>query len=151
MKVILSENDLSSLSRSTLNEIYSLIGRQGFDSINPPETQDADDRPYDMTEHMAKKFMSGVSEKTKNFLKVFADNAGIGKVDDLLNATDSKILRDLNGIQAGLTRRIRKLDIDDGSEVYLLRWEDDEADEEWGGYYYTSEITTQSLREYFNN
>ncbi len=151
MKVILSESDLNSLSKSTLNEIYSLMGRQGLDSYNPPETQDVEDRPYDMTEHMAKKFMSGVSEKTKNFLKVFADYEGKGKVDDLLTATDSKILRDLNGIQAGLTRRIRKLDIDDDSEVYLLGWEDDENDEEWGGYFYTSKITTQSLKGYFNN
>ena len=151
MKVMLNEKDLSSLSKSTLNEIYSLIGRQGVDSVNPLETSDAEDRPYEMTEHMAKKFMSGVAEKTKNFLKVFADNEGIGKVDDLLKATDSKILRDLNGIQAGLTRRIRKLDIDDDSEVYLLGWEDDEDDEEWGGYFYISKLTTQSLKSYFRN
>jgi hypothetical protein len=150
MKVILNENDMNSLSKSALNEIYSLIGKQNFDSNNLSETQDDEDRPYDMTAHMAKKFMSGVSEKTKDFLKVFADNEGIGKVDDLLNATDSKILRDLNGIQAGLTRRIRKLDIDDNSAVYLLGWEDDESDEDWEGYYFISEITTQSLKRYFD-
>ena len=148
MKVILNEKDLSSLSRSALNEIYSLIGSQ---SLSPIETPDTEDRPYDMTEHMTKKFMSGVAEKTKNFLKVFADNDGVGKVEDLLEATDSKILRDLNGIQAGLTRRIRKLDIDDDSEVYLLGWEEDEDDEEWGGHFYISEITTQSLKGYFIN
>ncbi len=150
MKVILNEKDLSSLSRSALNEIYSLIGSQSFNISSPIETSDTEDRPYDMTEHMTKKFMSGVAEKTKSFLKVFADNNGVGKVEDLLKATDSKILRDLNGIQAGLTRRIRKLDIDDDSEVYLLGWEEDEDDEEWEGHFYISEITTQSLKEYFS-
>ena len=91
MNIVLNENDLNSLSSPALKEIYSLIGSQNLDSSSLPKSQDEEDKPYDMTAHMTKKFMSGVAEKTKHFLKVFADNDGKGKVDDLLKATNSKI------------------------------------------------------------
>ena len=150
MKIIITNEDLAKLSVSTRKELFGLT-----EEMNEGLKKDADfhgedqdtDMPYDMTARMAKKFMAGVSDKTKSFLKVFAINNGIGTVDDLLKATGGTTLRDLNGIQAGLTRRLRKMDIDEESEAYLLGW--DEDDSEYEGHFYVTEITHKSLQNYF--
>lgn len=151
MQIIITNEDLAKLSVSTRKELFGLTEEmnEGLkkDAGFHDEDQDTD-MPYDMTVRMSKKFIAGVSDKTKSFLKVFATNNGIGKVDDLLRATGGKTLRDLNGIQAGLTRRLRKMDIDEESEAYLLGW--DEDDSEYEGHFYVTKITLKSLQDYFD-
>jgi len=150
MKIIITQEDLARLSVSTRKEILGLtevMSESIKNDMASVKDEQNSDTPYDMTARMTKKFMAGVSEKTKRFLKVFAVNKGIGSIDDLLKATGGATLRDLNGIQAGLTRRLRKMDIEDESEAYLLGW--DEDDSEYEGHYYVSELTLKSLQNYF--
>ena len=151
MQIIITNEDLAKLSVSTRKELFGLKEEmnEGLkkDAGFHDEDQDTD-MPYDMTVRMAKKFMAGVSDKTKSFLKVFATNNGIGKIDNLLRTTGGTTLRDLNGIQAGLTRRLRKMDIDEESEAYLLGW--DEDDSEYDGHFYVTKITLKSLQNYFD-
>jgi len=151
MQIVITNEDLAKLSVSTRKELFGLTEEmnEGIkkDTEFHNEYQDTE-RPYDMTTRMTKKFMAGVSDKTKSFLKVFASNSGVGRVDYLLKATGGTTLRDLNGIQAGLTRRLRKLDIEEESEAYLLAW--DEDDSKYEGHFYVTEITLKSLQGYFD-
>ena len=150
MEMIITNDDLARLSVSTRKELFGLTAEMnhGLEKNSDFNNEDQDtDMPYDMTARMIKKFIAGVSDKTKGFLKVFATNNGIGTVDDLLKATGGTTLRDLNGIQAGLTRRLRKMDIEEESEAYLLGW--DEDDSQYEGHFYVTEITHKSLQNYF--
>lgn len=146
MKITLTREDLVQLSTNTIKEIFGLIGESEEQTSKGTSSQTAES-PYSMTKTMVKQFMRDVSDKTKDFLRVFAENNGVGKVDDLLKAIEVDTYAGLNGVRAGISRRLRSLYADYGDEAYLLGWEDD--DSEYEGYFYVSESTLKSLKEYF--
>jgi len=146
MKITLTKEDLVQLSTNTIKEIFGLIGESEEQTSKGAISQTAE-APYDMTTNMVKQFMRSVSDTTKNFLRVFAENNGDGKIENLLEVTGGDTYTALNGVRAGISRRLRNLYADYGEESYLLEWVED--DSKYEGYLYISIPTLKSLKEYF--
>ena len=162
MEIIINDIDFNKLSSQAQNEIINLItSREPDDALKaeeklklqkkvPRKSVTDSGEPYDMTPKMAKIFLSGCSKTTKEFLEVFTKNNGIGHVESLIKGiTDRKYKtkRDLNGVLAGITRRIRKLG--KNPKTHLLKWEYDiDENNERGGYWRISKTTYRSLKKY---
>ncbi|MBT8349700.1 MAG: hypothetical protein KJO26_00460 [Deltaproteobacteria bacterium] len=176
MEIIINDMDLKKLSPHARDEIINLITSSKPDDaseagaelkhgkkitpiprINAKDDQEIgpafhSDEPYDLTPKMAKMFLSGCSKRTKEFLTVFINNDGIGYVDSLIKGIKDrkyKTKRDLNGVLAGITRRIRKLG--KNPNTHLLKWEYDvDNKNKRGGYWRISNTTYKSLKKYIN-
>jgi hypothetical protein len=167
MELIISSTDIEKLSHQARTEIINLLISKGSsDSIDRQtepkssktvEIKRADKeptfdpkRPYELTPGLAKTFLGGCSDATKDFLRVFAENNGNGHASNLLSATSKygyKTPRDFNGVLAGTTRRIRKLTKD--PKAKLIEWEYDDEIDTYGGYWWVSTTTYNSLKGYF--
>ena len=161
MELIISDNDFIKLSKRTQEELITFflkskttdeyvekkIEEKGY---NEGSLEGEYEEPFNMTTKMAKQFLSGCSKTTKQFLKIFAANDGYGYVDRLLeaiNLPNYTTKRDLNGVLAGISKRLRKLYSDPKSRLVIWEWNEDVP--EYEGYFYISKTTCQSLKEYF--
>jgi len=157
MKLILNERDFSRLPNNIKEGLMDYVLRsdlQDEDSEAISEKTEVitdngdDDCPFEMTLKLTRVFMSGVADKTRKLLKIFAQHNGRISNDDLFKAMSIQEGSDLRGVFAGITRRIRGLDVDEYSEVYLIWW--DESPEENSGTHFMSDMTVLSLRKYFD-
>ncbi len=152
MKITLSENDLSNLSTQTRTEIMNLILQPQTNIEEDQKVGDEEsyeeDEPFDMTPRTTRVFMQGISDKTKSFLRVFAENNGEITNEKLLKAMQVERDQELKGVFAGITRKIRRFDPSDDSDAYLIWWNEEPESE--GGLHYMSKMTTESLRKYFD-
>jgi hypothetical protein len=177
VEIIIKDTDLKKLSQQARMEIINLILSKGsHDTMEeeiklkphqkaeiPPSIVLGDEQVhepsldsdglYSMAPKMAKEFLIGCSKTTRAFLEVFVKNDGIGHVDLLLEAIADeryKTKRDLNGVLAGITRRLRKLS--KVPNASLLDWEyDDNENNKHGGYWRISKTTYNTLKEYFGD
>jgi hypothetical protein len=134
------------------NELKQTVEKmqQQFSDKNGKWYEDNDDELLiDMNLSTMDRFMEGVAENTKVFLKVFSENNGIGKIEKLLEATQHTEYQSLSGILGGITKRARNLIYEKAIDGYLLGWEEDNS--EYNGYYYVTPLTLHSLRQYFNS
>ena len=146
MQIVLSETDFKKLSAQAQTEILNL--QRGNDNGYINGGADSDFGAYDLTPALARQFLNGVSDVTRKFVKVFAENRGRAKPDQMLKATGRSKYTELTGITSGITRRLRK--ISGVREAYLLDW-DYEGEEAgtWDGEWIVTETTYESLKKYF--
>ena len=144
MQIAITQDDWAKLTLPTRRELRRFIAE--YFQAREEEGSELDESMYDLNDQLMERFMEGVAEKTKDFLRCFVGD-GSGRIDELLEATGYSEFQQFRGIRAGTTRRIRKLFQD--PDAYIIGWKDDE-DDEWGGYYFVREGTRKALENYFN-
>jgi len=150
MKIVLDAEDFGNLSKMAKDEILKQI--LGSEYSHQADVDEDLDGPAELTPFLAKKFMEGVGDTTKDLLKVFAENNGRASYSQLLAACAHDDWRKLRGFFSGVTRRARGILND--PDTLLLVWDEDKAEyDEDGelieGEYFMSNMTTKSLRTYF--
>lgn len=153
MKLILSEKDLASLSPSARSEV---LKRLGFDIDSRPERS-----PYvaptmgpeyqgidledvaDLTFKQVQTWMSNASDKTKQGLRIIAQNGPVVAAQLLIDGGIDNIPH----FQSRTTMRTRTVTGD--KDAFLLGWDDWDEVERGEGKYAVTPITHQSLRRYF--
>jgi hypothetical protein len=149
MQLLVSKEDLTALSDSTKHELASLLGiNVGSDlktQLSTTDNDDLDDKAEDLTIKAMKRFMSGVSDKTKNALRVFAETNGESTVHEI----EKRLGDDFHwaGFQSGVTRRLRKMTGDTSAK--FIHW-DDWTDDWKNCKVSVSQMTYESLKSYFS-
>jgi hypothetical protein len=150
MFIAITQDDWMKLPLATRRELKRFIA----DQFRAPEDEGSETERgqapamYDLNEHMMHRFMGGVSEKTKAFLKCFVRD-GKAYVSELIEATGYEQKQDFRGVLGAISRRMRKLFGD--PDAYMIDWKEDVEDGERGGHYYIKEGTRQALESYFNS
>jgi hypothetical protein len=142
MDITITQEDWMKLTLPTRQELQKLI----LNKFQATAEQDDDPHLYEMNLQMIERFMEAVSEKTEVFIRCFAKD-GIGRVDELLEATGYKEPGNFRGVLAGTTTRLRKLFSD--PDAYMIAWREDPEVEDGEGHYYVKEGTRQALEAYF--
>lgn len=149
--ILIERRDIDKLSEPTRKELLGLLLK---DTAEPMQAEHyfSPEGPTDLTPQLMKKFMSGVSTRTRDGLKVFAEQNGRAKMSDIVKALELEDWRQTKGFQSGITRRVRSVSGDE--DGYLLEWDESAAvysdDEELvDGEWYLSPATTAALRIYF--
>ena len=152
MMVVLSGDDLASLSAATRNEILSRL-KSGQPTHPAPaaaplpvgkeyEGIDLSD-VADLTFKQVQTWMEGASDKTKLGLRVIAERGPVIQSQALIDAGIENVAH----FQSRTTIRTRTVTGD--KDAYLLGWDDWTEAEEGEGKYAVTPITHQSLRRYF--
>lgn len=148
MNLVITNKDLQKLSLETKIELMNTLGFQiGIsDQLagNSSIPQDMDGEIEDLTYKPLKRFMSGVSEETKDKLKFFAQNDGKATVNSMFEKFGEFSWA---GFQSGVTRRLRTVTND--KDANLFDWDDSEDDWE-NCNIWVSKITVDSLKRYFS-
>ena len=148
MKLTLSKSDFAALSDESRRELAALLGlcievdTGTSDSATDQDQQDV--KAEDLTFQAMKRFMSGVSTKTKSALKLFAKLDG----ETTVNEIEVKMGDGFHwaGFMSGVTRRLRKMTGDTTADFF--QWENDS--DEWKSQTISvSPMTCESLKKYF--
>jgi hypothetical protein len=147
--VTLTDADFPKLSASARKEILDLIGTSPTASPMPLEGF-SEWTPVPSV--IMNKFMSGISEQSKELLKLLAKGNGELKWSQIHSLTKLKEWQDLKGFQAGMNRRLRGL-IGDPT-AFFVAWDEsqteyDENDRPVDGLLKVHVETAKSLRGYF--
>lgn len=160
MRLVIENSDFQNLSKSTQNELLSvLVGRDiaanGDAKAAGKKTRYRLRQPVDLNADLTARLMHGLSDIHKERLKLFAEKNGRVSMKELLEHTEGADVRALSHFEGALTRRLRRLLGDNDKVAYLIGWDYDST--VWSedqsqiedGIYYVSDKTAQSLREYF--
>lgn len=145
MNIVLSEADFAALSKGTQMEILRHLCGDGL-MITDAKTSHGKTGPAELGFDMLSRFMGGLSPVTRRCLEVFALNDGKATMDQLTSAGGYEAPKELSGVRAGITRRVRQML--SNPHAQLLGWRTT-SDKDWGGYFYVSGVTHQSLVRYF--
>ena len=149
MKLTLSLEDIAALSDGAKHELAVLLGLDlGLDneSSNFSAASKAEnDQAEELTYQAIKRFMSGVSPKTRKVLKLFAESEGATTVSEIENKMEEGF--HWAGFMSGVTRWLRKLTGD--SSAIFFQWDDGHKD--WKSQKVSvSPMTCESLKKYFS-
>ena len=149
MKLTLSQDDVAALSYESRRELAALLGlRTEADtdaSDGMADQGQLDVNAEDLTFQAMKRFMGGVSTKTKSVLRIFAELDGATTVNEI----ETRMGEGFHwaGFMSGVTRRLRKMTGDTSADFF--RWENDSED--WKSQKVTvSPLTLESLKTYFS-
>ncbi len=149
MNLTLSHEDVAALSDVTRHELATLLGLKlgldikssNFSTANEAENDEAEELTY----QAIKRFMSGVSAKTRKVLKLFAEYDGEATVNEI----EKRMGEDLHwpGFMSGVTRRLRKMTGDTSANFF--HW--DKGSEDWKSWKVSvSPMTCESLKKYYS-
>lgn len=149
MKLTLTPEDVAALSDVAKHELATLLGLNvGLDikSSNFSAAIKAEnDQAEELTYQAIKRFMSGVSPKTKKVLKLFAESEGATTVSEIEKRMEDGF--HWAGFMSGVTRRLRKLTGD--TSAIFFQWE--EGPKNWKSQIVSvSALTCESLKKYFS-
>ena len=149
MQLILTEEDIKSFSEDFQKELSSklatIFGFSSAVSVNHL-TEEIDKDPEELPIKAIKRFMSGVSVKTREVLKNFAELDGETTVRNL-----ESVVEDLHwpGFMSGVTRRLRSITGDD--TAVFFGWEDADDETHWKDAKVSiSPMTCDSLKKHFS-
>jgi len=149
MKLMLSKEDIASLSDTTKYELAGLMGLNvDLDIKEPNYSADIDDQTEkveDLTSKEINRFMGGVSDKTKKVLQLFAEYDGETTVSEVEKRMGENF--HWAGFMSGVTRRLRNMPGHKGANFF--QWE------EGSDYFkfrkvFVSPMTCESLKTYFS-
>ena len=148
MNLVITSKDLKKLSLETKVELMRTLGVQiGVSDQLTDDTsvpQEMGGEIEDLTYKPLKRFMSGVSEETKDKLKFFAQNDGKTTINSMIEKFGDFSWA---GFQSGVTRRLRTITSD--KDANLFDWDD--SAEDWEDCNIrVSKTTTESLKHYFS-
>ena len=153
MMIILTHEDVGSLSPTTRNELLAKLKLGGHDgeASSPapapqvgPEYQGIELTDVaDLTFRQVQTWMEAASDKTKLGLRVMAEQGPVVRAQALIDAG----IENLPHFQSRTTIRTRTVTGD--KAAFLFGWNDWTEVEEGEGKYAVSPITFQSLRRYF--
>jgi hypothetical protein len=149
MKITLSQEDVAALSDATRRELATLLGlsvdldikSSNFSTNNEEQNDEAEE----LTNLAIKRFMSGVSAKTKKVLRLFAEYDG----ETTVNEIETRMGEEFHwaGFMSGVTRRLRKMTGDTSANFF--QWED--GSDDWKSYKVSvSPMTCESLKKYYS-
>lgn len=161
MRLVIEKSDFRNLSKSTQNELLSVLS--GQDVAGNGEAKGTAGRkarfrlrqPVDLTPELTARLMHGLSDTHKERLKLFAEKNGRVTMQELLAHTEGTDVRVLSHFEGALTRRLRRLLGDNDKVAYLIGWDYDstvwseDGSQIEDGVYYVSDKTARCLREYF--
>ncbi len=162
MRLVIEKSDFRSLSKSTQNELLSVLtGQEVAANGEGKGTAGRKARfrlrqPVDLTPELTTRLMHGLSEIHKERLRLFAEKNGRVTMKELLAHTDGADVRALSHFEGALTRRLRRLLGDTEKVAYLIGWDydstvwSDDGSQIDDGVYYVSEKTAHALRHYFD-
>ena len=150
MKLTLSHADVATLRDATRHELGNLLGLNiGLDiksSDFPADNEEQNDEAEEITYQALKRFMSGVSAKTKKVLGLFAEYDG----ETTVNEIEKRMGEDFHwpGFMSGVTRRLRKMTSDTSAKFF--HW--DEGSDNWKSCKVSvSPMTCESLKKYYSS
>jgi hypothetical protein len=150
MKLTLSHAEVAALSDATKHELGTLLGLNiGLDiksSSFPAANEEQNDEAEEITYQAMKRFMSGVSAKTKKVLGLFAEYNGETTVSEI----EKRMGEDFHwpGFMSGVTRRIRKMTGDTSAKFF--DW--DEGSDDWKNWNVSvSPMTSESLKKFYSS
>lgn len=145
MYVVLTKSDFESLTSEAKGEIAKIIG---LDAVGVDAS--SDEHVKDLSVDEVKEFMSGVSDDTKQRLRIFVEHGGTTTVRKLKKIIGASF--NWPGFQSGVTRRVRTVTKD--PHALLFDWSDYENapdDCDWEECSVSvSETTFASLKQYFS-
>jgi hypothetical protein len=158
MQLVLDSSDLAQLSTAARGELLRLLGGEAPGAA-PAAAARRNFRwrqPHDVSLPLLRKLMKGADAATRDRLAVLARNNGRASMTQLLAVTKDKDWHALTPWEGAITRKLRRLVGDDNRIASFMQWDYDS--EVWDGdhsrlldgVYYVSDITTKSLRKYFD-
>lgn len=156
--IFMNIETLERLSSSTRQELCSAIFgpvEMSPSGAEPEPISSPLEGPTDLSPQQVKRFMAGVSHKTRNGLSFIVKQGGRVKMSALVEELNASNWGELRGFHAGITKRTRTITGD--KEAYLLEWDEDQAvyavdDVTYeDGEYFMSKTTLTSFRKYFES
>ena len=149
MKIILSHEDVTALSDATRHELATLLGLNIGSDIKASnfstDNEEQNDEAEELTYQAMKRFMSGVSAKTRKVLRLFAEYDGETTVNEIEKRMEEKF--HWAGFMSGVTRRLRKMTGDTSANFF--HWEE-ESDDWKSCKVSVSPMTCESLKKYYS-
>lgn len=148
MDITITKEDFATLSQVSQIELIKLFtgGAAFLEPLVSNQIDNSENVPADLSAYQVERFMSGVSDSTKNYIKLLVSNGGRMVHEEF--KVQSKIKNTAAGFFTPLTKRVRTvLGIKDAN---LVGWDmgTDQAISRPKCFYLSSQ-TNQAFEEYF--